>query len=175
MPFRQTERRGEVEESNPGFIPGGPGYAPCVSLATHRAFLSVWAFGRLAMRLLVFGGTDPPRSALRHNSLTLHPYPCGVQTGYYCGPLGVASHIFVISLRRRTDRRSDMLKLADIMHLNFTWVDAVDANHPDIPKIMQHVRAQRYLESLPSFKPGSFKDASPSRPLMVCSAQIYGL
>ena len=73
--------------------------------------------------------------------------------------LGVASDIFVISLQRRTDRRSGMLKLADIMHLNFTWVDAVDANDPDIAKIMQHVRAQRYLESLSSFKPGSFKDA----------------
>jgi len=73
--------------------------------------------------------------------------------------LGVASHIFVISLQSRPDRRSGMRKLADIMHLNFTWVDAVDANHPDIPKIIQHVRAQRYLEFLPSFKPGSFKDA----------------
>ena len=52
-----------------------------------------------------------------------------------------------------------MLKLADVMRLNFTWVDAVDANDPDIAKIMQHVRAQRHLESLPSFKPGSFKDA----------------
>ena len=73
--------------------------------------------------------------------------------------LGVASNIFVISLRRRTDRRSEMLKLADIMHLHFTWVDAIDANDPDIDKIMQRVRTQRYLESLPSFKPGSFKDA----------------
>ena len=73
--------------------------------------------------------------------------------------LGVASDIFVISLQRRTDRRSGMLRLADIMHLNFTFVDAVDANDPDIAKIMQHVRAQRYVESLSSFKPGSFKDA----------------
>ena len=72
--------------------------------------------------------------------------------------LGVASDIYVISLRRRTDRRSDMLKLADIMHFNLTWVDAVDADDPDIAKIMQHVRAQRHLESLPSFKPGSFRD-----------------
>ena len=74
--------------------------------------------------------------------------------------LGVASDIFVISLPRRADRRNEMLRLADVMHLDFTWVDAIGANNPDIDKIMQHVRAQRYLESLPSFKPGSFKDAS---------------
>lgn len=72
--------------------------------------------------------------------------------------LGVASNIFVISLRRRMDRRSDMLKLADTLRLDCTWVDATDANHPNIDKIMQHVRAQRHLELLPSFKPGSFKD-----------------
>ena len=72
--------------------------------------------------------------------------------------LGVASNIFVISLRRRPDRRSDMLKLADVMHLDFTWVDAIGADDPHIDLIMQCVRAQRYLESLPSFKPGSFKD-----------------
>ena len=73
--------------------------------------------------------------------------------------LGVASNILVISLRRRTDRRSEMLRLANSMDLDFTWVDAIDANHPDIDKIIQHVRTQRYLESLPSFKPGSFRDA----------------
>jgi hypothetical protein len=72
--------------------------------------------------------------------------------------LGVASDIFVISLPRRTDRRSGMVKLADILRLDFTWVDAVDVTDQDMDKIMQHVRAQRYIELLPSFKPGSFKD-----------------
>ena len=117
---------------------------------------------RLAMRLLVFWAAQVTLLTAALFVIALHlsalPRLSSTEPGSL-RTLGVASDVFVISLQRRADRRSGMLKLADIMHLNFTFVDAVEASDPDIAEIMQHVRWQRYLESLSSFKSGSFKDA----------------
>ena len=165
MPFGQTLANGRSKVQSPALSRDvGQGQRLCSvrSLTPSAHLASVRRRACLAMRLLVSLAAQMTLSAALF-VITLHlsfSTPLSAEPGSpRTANLGVASHIFVISLRTRTDRRSGMLKLADVMHLNFTWVDAVDANNPDIAKIMQHVRAQRYLESLPSFKPGSFKDA----------------
>jgi hypothetical protein len=62
--------------------------------------------------------------------------------------LGIASHIYVISLPRRQDRRNafDVFRVA--LGLAWTYVDATDASDPAIAGIMANVRAQRVDQAL---------------------------
>ncbi|KDQ17567.1 hypothetical protein BOTBODRAFT_29737 [Botryobasidium botryosum FD-172 SS1] len=62
--------------------------------------------------------------------------------------LGVASRVFVVSLPRRLDRRQRMLRLGNALGFNFTWVDALEAKHGLVGRIMERVRWQRDLESI---------------------------
>ncbi|KAA1468342.1 hypothetical protein DENSPDRAFT_911568 [Dentipellis sp. KUC8613] len=57
--------------------------------------------------------------------------------------LGVASRIYVVSLPARTDRREQMDRLRASLDLEWTYVDAVDASHPEVFAILRQVRALR--------------------------------
>ena len=57
--------------------------------------------------------------------------------------LGVADKIYVISLRNRYSRREDMEKLRLGLQLQWTYVDALDANSPLVSRIMDWVNALR--------------------------------
>jgi GR25 family glycosyltransferase involved in LPS biosynthesis len=53
------------------------------------------------------------------------------------------SHVYVISLPHRTDRRDKMEKLLQVLDLNWTYVDAVSANSPVVADIVQYALATR--------------------------------
>jgi GR25 family glycosyltransferase involved in LPS biosynthesis len=55
----------------------------------------------------------------------------------------VADNIYVISLRNRYRRREDMEKLRLSLELNWTYVDALDADSPLVSRIMDWVKALR--------------------------------
>ncbi|TFY59301.1 hypothetical protein EVG20_g7840 [Dentipellis fragilis] len=57
--------------------------------------------------------------------------------------LGVASRIYVVSLPARTDRREQMDRLRASLDLEWAYVDAVDASHPEVFAILRQVRALR--------------------------------
>ena len=57
--------------------------------------------------------------------------------------LGVASHIFVVSLARRSDRRSRMEVLRKAMHLRWSYVNAMEKDDPRVSRIMDSVRRER--------------------------------
>ena len=57
--------------------------------------------------------------------------------------LAIASQIFVVSLPRRTDRRTQMEILRTALGLQWKYVEAVDNSSPFIPIIMEEVRKQR--------------------------------
>lgn len=74
----------------------------------------------------------------------------------------IASDIFVVSLPRRQDRRSTMKRTALALNLQFQFVDAIDARHPDITRILARVRQRHWLQHLnPKVATrGSFNDAN---------------
>jgi hypothetical protein len=57
--------------------------------------------------------------------------------------LDIISKIYVISLPRRTDRRLQMDRLRDAIHLNWTYWDACEANAPVVSTILRQVRVLR--------------------------------
>ncbi|KAI9513148.1 hypothetical protein F5148DRAFT_1159171 [Russula earlei] len=57
--------------------------------------------------------------------------------------LDVASKIYVISLPRRTDRRFQMDRLKDALHLNWTYRNACEANASIVTTIMRQVHVLR--------------------------------
>lgn len=61
--------------------------------------------------------------------------------------LGVADSIYVISLKRRMDRRETMDSIARALELDFTYIDATDFSEPEtnamIQRIIDRVRWQR--------------------------------
>jgi Glycosyltransferase family 25 (LPS biosynthesis protein) len=59
--------------------------------------------------------------------------------------LDVISNIYVISLPRRTDRHLQMDRLKDVLHMNWTYKDAYDANASVVTHILRHVHALRSL------------------------------
>ena len=80
--------------------------------------------------------------------------------------LDVVSRIYVISLPRRTDRRLQMDRLRDALHLDWTYRDACEANASVVTTILRQVRVLR-SQLMPQPKPGG--DA-PTRHDMVVSA-----
>ena len=57
--------------------------------------------------------------------------------------LGVASGLYVVSLRNRTDRRSDMEILRKGMGLQWSYIDALGKDEPEIDNILTHVQHVR--------------------------------
>jgi hypothetical protein len=57
--------------------------------------------------------------------------------------LDVVSKIYVISLPRRTDRRLQMDRLRDALHLNWTYMDACEANASVVTTILRQVHVLR--------------------------------
>lgn len=57
--------------------------------------------------------------------------------------LGIASHIFVVSLPRRTDRRKEMEILRTALDLRWTYVEAIESRSMVIRKIMARTRMIR--------------------------------
>lgn len=86
---------------------------------------------------------------------------------------GVASHVFIISLQRRADRRASLSPLLNafgfVKHTNLTSISsysmATDASDPRIARIEQHVRWQRrkerqtILSNISKPNIGSFEDS----------------
>lgn len=66
--------------------------------------------------------------------------------------LDFLSKIYVISLPRRTDRRFQMDFLQDVLHLNWTYRDACEANEPVVSTILRQVHVLR-SQSMPQSKP----------------------
>jgi hypothetical protein len=77
--------------------------------------------------------------------------------------LDVVSKIYVISLPRRTDRRLQMDRLRDALHLNWTYRDACEANAPVVTTILRQVQVLR-SQLTPQPKPG---DANARHPVIV--------
>ncbi|ETW87735.1 hypothetical protein HETIRDRAFT_240238, partial [Heterobasidion irregulare TC 32-1] len=63
--------------------------------------------------------------------------------------LGVMSRIYVVSLPHRADRRVQMDQLERALGLNWTYVDAIDADDPLIANVMDQVRTLR--NNVPTF------------------------
>jgi GR25 family glycosyltransferase involved in LPS biosynthesis len=61
--------------------------------------------------------------------------------------------VYVISLPRRTDRRLQMNRLRDALHLNWTYRDACEANASVVTTIMRQVHVLR-SQLMPQPKPG---------------------
>ena len=63
----------------------------------------------------------------------------------YKGPetLGIADRIYVLSLPRRVDRRRAMERLRQTLGLQWTYVDATDADTDSILNINAHIRSKR--------------------------------
>lgn len=61
--------------------------------------------------------------------------------------LGVASHIFVISLARRKDRRSRMEILRRSLNTSWEYIDALDKDDDRVTRIMGSVRRQRSIDT----------------------------
>src|SRR5713101_7655894 len=59
---------------------------------------------------------------------------------FFNNPLDVVSKIYVISLPRRTDRRLQMDRLRDVLHLDWTYRDACEANASVVTTILRQVR-----------------------------------
>ena len=57
--------------------------------------------------------------------------------------LRVASNLYVISLKRRKDRRTDMEKLRRGMGLRWTYVDALEKSNDKVENILAHVQRVR--------------------------------
>ncbi|KAH9964552.1 hypothetical protein BC827DRAFT_1187783 [Russula dissimulans] len=57
--------------------------------------------------------------------------------------LGIVSKIYVISLPRRTDRRFQMDRLKDALHLAWTYRNAIEANAPVVTTILRQVHVLR--------------------------------
>lgn len=68
--------------------------------------------------------------------------------------LDVVSRIYVISLPRRTDRRLQMDRLRDALHLNWTYRDAYEANASVVTTILHQVHVLR-SQLMPQPKPGN--------------------
>ncbi|KAF8499083.1 hypothetical protein F5888DRAFT_1687606 [Russula emetica] len=73
--------------------------------------------------------------------------------GFFNNSLDVVSRIYVISLPRRTDRRLQMDRLRDALHLNWTYRDAFEANASVVTTILRQVRVLR-SQLMPQPKPG---------------------
>lgn len=63
--------------------------------------------------------------------------------GFSNKSLNVVSKIYVISLPRRTDRRLQMDRLRDALHLNWTYRDACEANTSIVTTILRQVHVLR--------------------------------
>lgn len=85
---------------------------------------------------------------------------------FFNNSLDVVSRIYVISLPRRTDRRRQMDRLREALHLNWTYRDACEANASVITTILRQVRVLR-SQLMPQPRPGG--DA-PMRHDMIVSA-----
>lgn len=72
---------------------------------------------------------------------------------FFNNSLDVVSKIYVISLPRRTDRRLQMDRLRDALHLNWTYRDASEANASVVATILRQVRVLRG-QLMPQPKPG---------------------
>ncbi|KAH7923769.1 hypothetical protein BV22DRAFT_1014704 [Leucogyrophana mollusca] len=70
--------------------------------------------------------------------------------------LGIASHMYLVSLPRREDRREQMERLRMAQNLEWTQVDAMDANDPAIERIFDHVEAQRHQLTEKAVRQGPF-------------------
>lgn len=57
--------------------------------------------------------------------------------------LGIADNIYVLSLPRRVDRRRSMERLRQTLGLQWTYVDATDADGDAIHNIHAHIRSRR--------------------------------
>ena len=57
--------------------------------------------------------------------------------------LDIVSKVYVISLPRRTDRRYQMDRLKDALHLNWTYKDACEANASVVTRILRRVHTFR--------------------------------
>lgn len=57
--------------------------------------------------------------------------------------LGIADKIYVLSLPRRVDRRRAMERLRQTLGLQWTYVDATDADTDPVHKIHAHIRGRR--------------------------------
>lgn len=80
--------------------------------------------------------------------------------------LGVMSRIYVVSLPHRADRRVQMDQLERALGLNWTYVDAIDADDPLIANVMDQVRTLRnnvVLSAVPSLDELS-PPAAPIKP-----------
>ena len=67
------------------------------------------------------------------------------ESSYSAGTLGATSHIYVVSLPRRIDRRTRMEALFNFMSLDFTWWDATSSQDAIVGEIMERVRWERAM------------------------------
>lgn len=72
---------------------------------------------------------------------------------FFNSSLDIVSRIYVISLPRRTDRRLQMDRLRDALHMNWTYRDACEANASVVSTILRQVRVLR-SQLMPQPKPG---------------------
>jgi GR25 family glycosyltransferase involved in LPS biosynthesis len=72
---------------------------------------------------------------------------------FFNNSLDVVSRIYVISLPRRSDRRLQMDRLRDALHINWTYTDACEANASIVTTILRQVRVLR-SQLIPQPKPG---------------------
>lgn len=85
---------------------------------------------------------------------------------FFSNSLDIVSRIYVISLPRRTDRRLQMDRLKDALHLNWTYRDACEANASVVSTILSQVRVLR-SQMMPRPRPGA---DPPIRHDMIVSA-----
>lgn len=88
--------------------------------------------------------------------------------------LAIANEIFVISLPRRLDRRRTIIKLGRFMHLNFDIVNATNADHPDIQRIMRRVRRERQKEAaMDGSSKGAFREPMGPQDLLPYGSDFW--
>ncbi|KAI0697165.1 hypothetical protein BC835DRAFT_1270804 [Cytidiella melzeri] len=53
------------------------------------------------------------------------------------------SHVYVVSLPHREDRRAEMERVSQVLNLNWTYFDAVSSDNPSVATILEQVMANR--------------------------------
>jgi len=117
--------------------------------AVTLRYVSIMMEGSFSTRDRVGNANHQEKSNFQTSSCQRQAHPPVL----FNNSLDVFSNIYVISLPRRTDRRLQMDRLRDALHLNWTYRDAYEANASVVTTILRQVHVLRN-QLMPELKPG---------------------
>jgi GR25 family glycosyltransferase involved in LPS biosynthesis len=108
-------------------------------------FVAAVSLRQLSIRMEVWsltechGSSNRMKSALHNSSCQQLSHPPVLSDKL----LGIVSNVYVISLPRRTDRRIQMDLLKDVLHLDWIYIDACEADASAVTTILRQVHVLR--------------------------------